>query len=141
MMHQDRPPQDRERILRKRRSLGWLGTVCLLLIIPIKLVRLAPTNTLSLAIDIAPSILGPPGLLFLLLSSTGKLSRFSLLQTTLLATAIALGLEFAQLLPRPGLLAYVRYTFDPLDLGASLLSIAVAYGVGRVMIGQTSAPG
>lgn len=140
MIRQDPHPQDLDRILRRRRSLGWIGAVCLLLIIPIKLFRLAPANTVSLAIDIAPSILGPSGLLFLLLSSTGKLSRLSLLQTTLLAAGIALGLEFAQLIPRPRLLAYAMYTFDPLDLGASLLSIAAAYGVAYVMIGQASAP-
>ena len=118
---------------RNRNLLGWAGTLCLLLIIPIKLLRLFAGANMALVIGIAPSILGPPGFLFLLLSSTGRLSRLTLLQTTLIAGAVAVGLELLQLLPRPGILARVRYTFDYLDLAASLLSLVVAYFVIRRM--------
>jgi len=116
---------------RNRYLLGWAGTVCLLLIIPIKVLRHVAGANLALVIGVAPSILGPPGFLCLLLSRTGKLSRLTLLQTTLIAGAVAVGLEFAQLLPRPGLLARVHYTFDFIDLAASLLSLLAAYFVIR----------
>ena len=124
-----------EEIWRKRHLFGWIGAVCLLLIIPIKLLRLSNSAGISLAVGIAPSILGPPGLLFLLLSSTGRLSRLTLTQTTLLAGTIAVGLEFMQLLPRPGILTHVRYTFDRLDLAATLCSLVMAYGIIRVVFG------
>ncbi len=123
-----------ETISTKTRNLfGWMGTVCLLLILPIKLIRYSPAAETSLLVGIAPSILGPPGLLFLLLSSTGKLSRLTTFQATLVTGAVAVGLELVQLLPRPGILARVHYTFDPLDLGASLLSLLAAYIVVRLI--------
>lgn len=117
---------------RNRLVCGWIGAVCLLLIIPIKLLRIFTSTGAIPAVGFAPSILGPPGLLFLLLSSTGRLSRLTLTQTTLLVGAIAVVLEFMQLLPRPGILARVSYTFDPLDLAASLCSLVIAYGIIRL---------
>jgi hypothetical protein len=120
---------------RNRRICGWIGAVCLLLIIPIKLLRLTTSTGATPAVGIAPSILGPPGLLFLLRSSTGRISRLTLAQTTLLVGILAVGLEFMQLLPRPGILARVSYTFDPLDLGASLCSLVIAYGIIRLAFG------
>ena len=119
---------------RNRKLLGWTGTLCLLLIIPIKLLRLWTGTEMTLVIGVAPSLLGPPGFLFLLLSSTGRLSRITPLRATFIAGAVAVGLELLQLIPRPGILARVRYTFDPLDLLASLLSLAVAYSVTRRLI-------
>ncbi len=116
---------------RNRNILGWMGTVCLLLIIPIKLLRLFSGAGMTLVIGVAPSILGPPGFLFLLLLSTGRLSRLTPFRVTLIAGAVAVGLELLQLLPRPSILARVRYTFDYLDLAASLLSLLVAYLVVR----------
>ena len=62
-----------------------------------------------------------------MLSTSGKLSRLTLPQVAALVAVIALGLEFAQLLPRPGVLAKVHYTFDWLDIFASLLSVYVSY--------------
>jgi uncharacterized membrane protein len=121
---------------KKKRILGWVGTMCLLLIIPIKVLRISNIHAIALAIGVAPSILGPAGLLFLLLSSTGRLSRLTVFQTTLLAGAIAMGLELIQLLPRPGILAHVRYTFDLLDLGATILSLGIAYGGAKVILGK-----
>ena len=116
---------------RNRKILGWTGTACLLLIIPIKVLRMFTGENITLVIGVAPSILGPPGFLFLLLSSTGRLSRLTPFRVTLIAGAVAVGLELLQLLPRPGVLARVRYTFDYLDLAASLLSLLAAYFVIR----------
>lgn len=110
-----------------RKTFAWWGAALLLLIIPCKaLCWGAPAATMAI-IDIAPSALGPAGLLFLLWSSNGRWSRWGLSRLTLAVGAIALGLEFAQLLPRPGLLAAVHYTFDPLDVAASLASLLIAY--------------
>lgn len=114
---------------------GWMGVICLILIVPVKAIRwVDDTTAQTMAVGVAPSILGPAGLLFLMLSSSGKLSRLSLLQAALLVGVIALGLEFAQLLPRPGILAKVYYTFDWLDVIASVFSISIGYFVARLMI-------
>jgi len=114
--------------------LGWIGLVCWIAIIPIKSVRWIHIATGSALIGVAPSFLGPAGLLFVILSGSGKLSRLTLVQATLLTAAIALGLEFAQLLPRPGILAKVHYTFDWLDVLASALSVCAGYLVARLMM-------
>ena len=111
------------------RLFGWMGTVLLLGIIPIKLLRFEHHATMSFAIGVAPSVLGPAGLLFLLLSSTGWISRFSLLQVTLLVATLSVTLELMQLLPRPGILGHVHYTFDFYDLAATVLSIVMAYAI------------
>ncbi|MBI5471442.1 MAG: hypothetical protein HY961_03765, partial [Ignavibacteriae bacterium] len=79
------------------------------------------------------SLFGPAGLLFLLLSSSGRISRLTLLQLTLIVGGISFGLEFVQLLPRPGILAYVKYAFDWLDVAATFLSICAGYFIARVM--------
>ena len=109
---------------------GWLGALLLLLIIPVKAVRwLGLGSSSAFLVGIAPSLLGPAGLLFLLLSSNPRLTRRSLLRTASVVLVIAVGLEFAQLLPRPGILAKVRYTFDWWDVVASIVSVCAAYGV------------
>ncbi len=108
---------------------GLTGAVCLFTILAAKLIRFRGEHPQSLLIDVAPSLLGPAGLLFLLLSSTGRLARLSLVQMTLLVGAISFALEFAQLIPRPGPLARILYTCDPRDLVATVLSLGVAYGV------------
>lgn len=106
---------------------GWLGTIILLLIIPLKVFRFFEISYLSqLIIGIAPSLLGPAGLLFLILSSKCKHLNLSIIQSSILVSLIAVGLEFAQLLPRPGFLKYIHYTFDWLDIVASLISVLVA---------------
>ena len=116
-----------------KRLFGWIGLICLLLIVPVKAIRWVNLSTaVSIVIGIAPSILGPAGLLFIILSSSGsKLARLTLFQTTLLTGAIALGLEFIQLIPRPGILARVHYTFDWLDIAATLLSVSIGFIVAR----------
>ena len=107
---------------------GWLGTIILLLIIPLKVFRFFEISYYSqLIIGIAPSLLGPAGLLFLILSSKSKHLNLSIIQSSILVSLIAIGLEFAQLLPRPGFLKYIHYTFDWLDIVASLISVLVAY--------------
>ena len=112
------------------RLFGWFGSLCLLLIIPIKAIRVVSEEAgHTLLVGIAPSLLGPAGLLFLILSSSGRLSRLQLLHVALLVAAIAGGLEFAQLLPRPGILAWLAYTFDWVDVAASMLSITASYSV------------
>ena len=117
-----------------RRLFGWMGTTCLLLIIPIKIIRWEGGNiAASIFIGITPSILGPAGLLFLLLSDSGRFSKATLLQPTLLVTGVALGLEFAQLIPRPGILERIKYTFDWLDIWSSLVSVFIGYLVARCL--------
>jgi len=116
-----------------RHLFGWMGTVCLLAIIPIKVIRWAGGGVSDIIIGIAPSVLGPAGLLFLLLSSTGRLSRLSLFQLTLITAGIALGLEFVQLVPRPGILAVIHYRFDWLDVGASMASVLIGYIIALLM--------
>ena len=111
-----------------RRQFGWIGLICLLLIIPVKVIRFADTGaTYTMLVGIAPSLLGPAGLLFIILSSSGKLARLTLLEIAMLVAVVALGLEFAQVLPRPGILAKVHYTFDWFDIIASVVSISVSY--------------
>lgn len=117
-----------------KRLFGWIGSICLLLIIPVKAIRFidkAATNTLL--VGIAPSLLGPAGLFFLILSTFGKLSRLTVLQVATMVTIIALGLEFAQLLPHPGILAKVHYTFDWFDILASIVSVCGAYIIALII--------
>ena len=114
---------------------NWLGTIILLLIIPIKIFRFFEISYLSqLIIGITPSLLGPAGLLFLILSSKSKHLNLSIIQSVILVLLIAIGLEFAQLLPRPGFLKYLHYTFDWLDIIASLISVIIAYLVAKILI-------
>ena len=118
-----------------KRLFGWLGLTILLLIIPIKMIRLLDQDIIgSILISVAPSILGPFGLLLLILSSSGKLSNLTLFQVTLIVLIIALILEFAQLLPRHGFLKYINYTFNWLDVISSLLSTFVGYFIARLII-------
>jgi hypothetical protein len=118
-----------------KRLFGWIGLGCLLLIIPVKAVRWTDMSLVTSTIfGIAPSVLGPPRLLFLILSSSSRrLPRLMLLQTALLVGAIAIGLEFTQLIPRPGILAKVHYTFDWFDIAATLFSVSVGYLVARLL--------
>jgi hypothetical protein len=111
------------------RLLGWMGMVLLLGILPIKLARFEQHGASSFAIGVAPSVLGAAGLLFLLLSSTGRLARLSLLRVTVLVAALSVTLELLQLLPRPGVLARIHYTFDTFDLAGTVLGVAMAYMV------------
>jgi hypothetical protein len=118
---------------RRRQALGYVGAVLLLLIVPVKLLRYW-SPTAQMMVGVAPSLLGPSGLLFLLLSSRGRLSKLTLVQLAILVGVVSVGLELAQLLPRPGILKKVSYTFDVLDLLATVLSVGVSAAIaGRVL--------
>lgn len=124
---------------RVKQIFGWLGTITLLLIIPIKLFRFGQTgDTTKLIIGIAPSLLGPAGLLFLILSSSGKWLNRSLVQSTFLVFFTALSLEFIQLLPGPGFLKYIHYTFDWFDVLSSIISLSVAYIIAKIILNYFS---
>jgi uncharacterized membrane protein len=126
-----------DRSVRARSHLfGWMGAGLLLGILPIKVVRFEHHATASFVIGVAPSVLGPAGFLFLLLSSTGRIARLSLLQVTLLVTTLSVTLELMQLLPRPGMLAHLNYTFDYYDLAATVLSVVVAYAISAGILRQ-----
>jgi hypothetical protein len=107
---------------------GWLAAICLLLIIPVKAMRLLHQGpAVSLVSGIAPSLLGPGGFFLLFLSGQARPSRLSATRLAILVGALAVGLEFAQLIPRPGILSRVHYTFDWLDVFSSIVSIGLAY--------------
>lgn len=124
---------------RARRLLGRLGAGCLLAIIPAKLARVAGID--NAVLGAGPSLFGPAGLLFLLLSGSGRLSRLSLPWQALLVGTFSLLLEVVQLCPRPGLLRYARYTFDYLDLVATAVSITAAYFVAAAILKRSPANG
>ena len=120
----------------RKQLMGVVGTLLLLAILGVKLSRHLELPIVSAgAGDVLPSLFGPAGLLLLIRSGTGRISQLSLTQTAVLVGCIAVGLELAQLLPKPGLLARVHYTFDSLDLGASLVSIVAGYLLARVLVG------
>lgn len=120
---------------RTKQIFGWIGAACLLLILPLKAFRWIDQLTTSTIVGFAPSILGPAGLMFLILSSSNPgLERFTVLQTALLVGAFSVGLEFIQLVPRPGILAKVHYTFDWLDVAATLFSLIAGYVIARLLI-------
>jgi hypothetical protein len=122
-----------------KKLFGWIGLTCLLLIIPVKAIRMVDEATAgTMLVGIAPSLLGPAGLLFLILSSSGRLSRLTVGQVAVLVAVIALALEFVQLLPRPGILTEIHYSFDWLDVIASVVSVFVGYLVARLVLGNTS---
>lgn len=123
---------------RTKHLFGWIGSIALLMIIPVKAVRwTAYSPTVATLIGIAPSILGPAGLLFLILSSSNpKLVRLTVTHATILAGTIAIAMEFVQLLPRPGMLASIHYTFDWLDVIGTLFSVSAGYVVARGLTHQ-----
>jgi len=126
---------DAPHVSRERHTLGYVGAVLLLLIIPVKLLRYS-SGAGSVAVGVAPSLLGPSGLFFLLLSSAGRLSRLTVAQMAILVGAISVGLELVQRLPRPGILQRVRYTFDVLDLLATLAAVGVSSVIAKVVLGR-----
>jgi hypothetical protein len=124
-----------------KRLLGWVGLICLILIIPVKAMRFADlAGANAVLMGVAPSLLGPAGLFLLIVSGSGRLSRLPLPTVTALVAAIALGLEFAQLLPRPGILSKVHYTFDWLDVLASLVSVGCGSLVAFIAAKRNRAP-
>jgi hypothetical protein len=117
---------------------GCLGTLLLLGVVLIKLLRLEPhlgrDAAVNFTLGVAPSFLGPAGFVFLLLSGGGRLARLSVFQVALRVGALSGALEFLQLLPRPGILAQIHYTFDVYDLAATVASVATAYLVATTIL-------
>ena len=62
------------------------------------------------------------------------MSQLTVTQLGILVGAVSVGLELAQLMPRPGILARAHYTFDVLDLVATVLSVSVAALVAGVVL-------
>jgi len=111
-----------------KKLFSLLGSILLLLIIPVKTIRwVDPLSNFQFLIGVAPSFLGTAGLFYLLLSADGKLAQWSPLRIAILTLVISLGLEFLQLLPRPGILSHIHYTFDWWDVGFSIVGILIAY--------------
>jgi hypothetical protein len=77
--------------------------------------------------DNLPSFLGASGLFLVLLSNKGKLSRLTVIQCGLIASAVAVLIELVQFIVFPGILSYPAYTFDLLDILFGILSIAITY--------------
>lgn len=119
----------------RRRILGYIGVVLLLLILPVKLLRFGSAAG-QVWVGVAPSLLGPSGLFFIISAGRGKLSQLTVPQMAILVGAVSVGLELVQMVPRPGILARVHYTFDVLDLVATVVSVSIgALVVGLVLRG------
>jgi hypothetical protein len=114
---------------RLKRLYGWIGVICWVLILPAKEARRFDLGVDPLVIGVAPSLLGPAGLLLVILSSERRLARLTITRATLLAGFVALGLEFAQLLP----LARRLYRFDWLDVAATMSSLCAGALVGAAL--------
>ncbi len=104
---------------RLKRLYGWLGVICWALILPAKVARHFDVGINPAIIGPAPSLLGPAGLLLVILSSEHRLAHLTLTRATVLAGTIALGFEFVQTLP----LVRRIYRFDWLDVVATLFSL------------------
>jgi len=120
---------------RVKRLFGWIGLCSLLMVIPIKAIRLTNYSSItSIIVDAAPSAFVPAGLLFLVLwSPSPHLVNLTLLQKTLLVWVISTGLEFIQLIHLPLILAKFHHTFDWIDVAATLVSISVTYFIARLL--------
>jgi VanZ family protein len=96
-----------------KRIYGRIGAACWLLILPAKLARRFEWGVPDAVIDAAPSFLGTAGLLLVLLSNHGRLSRLTITQAWLATAGIALAAESAQLFCS-------LYRFDWIDVAATL---------------------
>jgi hypothetical protein len=92
------------------------------MIFPAKVARHFDPGIDPTFIGVAPSLLGPAGLLLVILSSKGRFAHLTLAPAAAVAGTIALGLEFAQILP----LVRRIYTFDWLDVAATLIGLSAA---------------
>lgn len=116
---------------RLKRMYGYIGAICWVLILPVKEARRLDLGIDPVVFGIAPSLIGPAGLLLVILSSERRFARLTIARATRLAGTVALGLEFAQILP------FVRriYTFDWRDVAATLPGLCagalVALGLRR----------
>lgn len=115
------------RSLKAKKIFGYIGLTLWLLIIPIKLNRYSNLRIIETLIDNLPSFLGAAGLFLVLLSNKGKLSKLTIVQSASIAIAVSVLIEFIQLIPRPGILSYVFYTFDILDILFSIIGAVISY--------------
>lgn len=111
--------ESRDAAHRLKRLYGWFGVICWVLILPAKVARHFDFGINPALIGPAPSLLGPAGLLLVILSSEHRLAHLTLTRATVLAGIIALGFEFVQTLP----LVRRMYRFDWLDVVATLFSL------------------
>ena len=105
----------------------YIGLTLLLLIIPIKLNRYFNLVILETLNNNLPSFLGSAGLFLILLSNKGRFSKPTMIHSASIAIAVSVLIEFIQLIPRPGILSYVFYTFDMLDILFSIIGVVISY--------------
>lgn len=115
------------RSLKAKKIFGYIGLILWLLIIPIKLNRYSNLRIIETLIDNLPSFLGAAGLFLVLLSNKGKLSKLTVVKSAIIAIVISVLIELIQLLPRPGILSYVVYTFDYFDTLFSIIGVVIFY--------------
>lgn len=105
----------------------YIGLTLWLLIIPIKLNRYFNLKIFEALNNNLPSFLGAAGMFFILISGKGRLSNLRVAQSALIAISVSVLIEVIQLFPRPGILSYINYTFDFLDILFSLIGVGISY--------------
>jgi len=105
----------------------YIGLILWLLIIPIKLNRYFNLKIFEALNNNLPSFLGAAGMFFILISGKGRLSNLRVAQSALIAISVSVLLEVIQLFPRPGILSYINYTFDFVDILFSLIGVGISY--------------
>ena len=105
----------------------YIGLTLWLLIIPIKLNRYFNLKLFEALNNNLPSFLGAAGMFFILISGKGRLSNLRVAQSALIAISVSVLLEVIQLFPRPGILSYINYTFDFVDILFSLIGVGISY--------------
>ena len=121
---------------RTKQRLSILGISLLLLIVVIKFIRRYAGPPAGLVLGSAPSFFFSSGFLLLGLSLARRLNRRSLLVTTVVVAAASVALELVQPMLRLTLLRGSKITYDPWDLGASVLGVAIGYVVAKLIIGN-----
>ena len=112
---------------RAKKFFEYIGLTLWLLIIPIKLNRYFNLKIFEPLNNNLPSFLGAAGLFFILISGKGRLSNLRVAQGALIAISVSVLLEVIQLFPRPGILSYINYTFDFVDILFSLIGVGISY--------------
>lgn len=112
-----------------KRVYGWIGATCWVMIFPAKVARRFDPGIDPTLIGVAPSLLGPAGLLLVVLSSKSRFAHLTLAPAAAMAGTIALGLEFAQMLP----LVRRIYTFDWLDVAATLIGVSAGVAISAIL--------
>ena len=121
---------------KQKQLLSVLGISLLLLIVVIKFVRRHTDPPAGLLLGSGPSFFFSAGFLLLGLSLARRLNWRSLLVTTAVVGAASVALEVVQPLLRITLLRGSKITYDPWDLGASVLGVAIGYVVAKLIVGN-----